>query len=153
MSNLTMPTLTVAFKQRASTSVARSQKGVVAFLIRDAAADAADLKYTLTSSAQIPQTLGTANQAAIRGSLLELPQFSHENHGNRFYRFVLEVPRLSGAVDHLPVIAREEVLNQMDLSGGERIEVRGQVRSFNNHSPTGQRLLIFVFASSVQTSR
>lgn len=47
----------------------------------------------------------TANQAAIRGSLLELPQFSHENHGNRFYRFVLEVPRLSGAVDHLPVIA------------------------------------------------
>ncbi len=34
----------------------------------------------------------TANQAAIRGSLLELPQFSHENHGNRFYRFVLEVP-------------------------------------------------------------
>ena len=66
MSNLTMPTLTVAFKQRASTTVARSQKGVVAFLIRDAAADAADLKYTLTSSAQIPQTLGTANQAAIR---------------------------------------------------------------------------------------
>ncbi len=56
-------------------------------------------------------------------------------------------------MDHLPVIAREEVLNQMDLSGGERIEVRGQVRSFNNHSPTGQRLLIFVFASSVQTSR
>ena len=38
MSNLTMPTLTVAFKQRASTSVARSQKGVVAFLIRDAVA-------------------------------------------------------------------------------------------------------------------
>ena len=37
MSNLTMPTLTVAFKQRASTTVARSQKGVVAFLIRDAA--------------------------------------------------------------------------------------------------------------------
>lgn len=57
----------------------------------------------------------TANQAVIRGTLLELPQFSHENHGNRFYRFVLEVPRLSGAVDHLPVIAREEALNQMDL--------------------------------------
>ena len=66
MSNLTLPTLTVALKQRASTTVARSQKGVVAFLIRDAAADAADLKYTLTSTAQIPQTLGTANQAAIR---------------------------------------------------------------------------------------
>lgn len=95
----------------------------------------------------------TANQAVIRGTLLELPQFSHENHGNRFYRFVLEVPRLSGAVDHLPVIAREEALNQMDLSGGTYIEVRGQIRSFNNHSAVGQRLLIFVFADSVQTSQ
>lgn len=66
MSNLTMPTLTVAFKQRASTSVARSQKGVVAFLIRDAVADEEAKTYTLTSTAQIPQTLGTANQAAIR---------------------------------------------------------------------------------------
>ena len=40
----------------------------------------------------------TANQAAIRGTLLELPQFSHENHGSRFYRFLLEVsvaPRLN----------------------------------------------------------
>lgn len=59
MSNLTMPTLTVAFKQRASTSVARSQKGVVAFLIRDAVADKEAKTYTLTSTAQIPQTLGT----------------------------------------------------------------------------------------------
>ncbi len=66
MSTLTMPTLTVAFKQRASTAVARSQKGTVAFLIRDAAANETALTYTLTSTAQIPKTLGTANQAAIR---------------------------------------------------------------------------------------
>ena len=37
MSNpLTMPTLTVAFQQRAQTAVARSQKGTVALLLRDA---------------------------------------------------------------------------------------------------------------------
>ena len=66
MSNLTMPTLTVAFKQRASTAVARSQKGTVALIIRDAVAAAKDLQYTLTSTAQIPATLGVANQASIR---------------------------------------------------------------------------------------
>lgn len=66
MSNLTMPTLTVAFKQRASTAAARSQKGIVALIIRDAAAAAKDLQYTLTFAAQIPASLGTANQAAIR---------------------------------------------------------------------------------------
>lgn len=50
-----------------------------------------------------------ANQITLRGSLLELPRLSHENHGSQFFRFVLEVPRLSGAVDRLPVIARGDV--------------------------------------------
>ena len=40
MSNLAMPKLTVAFKQAARTAVARSQKGIVALILRDAAADA-----------------------------------------------------------------------------------------------------------------
>ena len=40
MSNLAMPKLTVAFKQAASTAVARSQKGVVALILRDAVANA-----------------------------------------------------------------------------------------------------------------
>ena len=53
------------------------------------------------------------NYITIRGSLVELPQFSHENHGRKFYRFLLEVPRLSGAVDILPVIAEEGLLHQL----------------------------------------
>ena len=58
----------------------------------------------------------TTNSITIRGSLLSLPQFSHENHGKRFYRFTLEVPRLSGAVDLLPVIAPAQVLEAIDPS-------------------------------------
>ena len=38
----------------------------------------------------------SANHVTLRGSLYELPAFSHENHGKRFYRFSLEVERLSG---------------------------------------------------------
>ena len=45
------------------------------------------------------------NQITLRGCLLALPHLSHENHGKKFYRFTLEVPRLSGAVDLLPVVA------------------------------------------------
>lgn len=66
MSTLTMPTLMVAFQQRANTAVARSQKGTVAFVIRDAAANSADQTYALASTGQIPKTLGTANQDAVR---------------------------------------------------------------------------------------
>ena len=89
------------------------------------------------------------NQIRLRGNLLSLPEFSHENHGRRFFRFFLEVPRLSGAVDILPVITEERVLNAFDLSGGEMLSVTGQVRSHNETSETGRHLLIFVFASGI----
>lgn len=89
------------------------------------------------------------NQITLRGSLCGLPEFSHENHGRRFFRFFLEVPRLSGAVDTLPVIAEEAVLDAMDLSAGEMLTVTGQIRSHNERIGGRRRLLIFVFAGSI----
>ena len=91
----------------------------------------------------------TANHVVLRGSLGCLPQFSHENHGRRFFRFSLEVPRLSGTVDTLPVIAQEEILNEIDLSDGEMLTVTGQVRSHNLRENGRRRLLIFAFASHI----
>lgn len=90
-----------------------------------------------------------ANRITLRGELSALPEFSHENHGKRFFRFFLKVPRLSGAVDVLPVLAQEEILNSIDLSGGSMLTVEGQVRSHNIRSEERRRLLIFVFASCI----
>ena len=89
------------------------------------------------------------NQAHLRGNLLELPVFSHESNGKRFFRFFLEVARLSGAVDTLPVIIQQGCLNELDLSGGEMLDVVGQVRSHNLRTSTGRRLLIFVFGQTL----
>lgn len=91
----------------------------------------------------------TANQITLRGSLKSLPQFSHENHGLRFFRFLLEVPRLSGAVDILPVIAEEGILLGTDLSDGDMLTVAGQVRSHNVRTDGKRHLLIFVFANAI----
>ncbi|MBQ2892825.1 MAG: single-stranded DNA-binding protein [Oscillospiraceae bacterium] len=91
----------------------------------------------------------TVNQITVCGSLQALPEFSHENHGKRFYRFMLEIPRLSGAVDILPVIAPETVMNSIDLSGGEMLTVTGQIRSHNSRSNGVRHLLIFIFASDI----
>lgn len=91
----------------------------------------------------------TINSIFLRGSLRELPRFSHENHGRKFYRFYLEVPRLSGAVDVLPVLAEETVLNRMDLSGGEMLSITGQIRSHNIRTDGKRHLLIFVFARGI----
>ena len=91
----------------------------------------------------------TENTILLRGELVALPQFSHENHHKRFFRFELSVPRLSGAVDVLPVIADEHYLNAIDLSGGAMLEVQGQIRSHNLRENGTRRLLIFVFANSI----
>ena len=89
------------------------------------------------------------NIVTLRGSLQALPQFSHENHGKRFYRFCLEVPRLSGAVDILPVIAETSLLDSIDPTAGEMITVMGQIRSHNSRENGVRRLLIFVYAGAV----
>lgn len=89
------------------------------------------------------------NEIILRGTLQSLPQFSHENHGKRFFRFCLEVPRLSGAVDILPVVAEEQILSQIDPTGGEMLTVTGQIRSHNQREDGVRHLLIFVFALSI----
>ena len=89
------------------------------------------------------------NYVRLRGTLAELPRFSHENHGKRFYRFPLEVERLSGNVDVIPVLMEESVLCEMDLSGGNMLEVTGQIRTFNNHAAEGRKLVISVYAGAL----
>lgn len=92
----------------------------------------------------------TANRAELCGSFVTLPSPSHENHGQRFYHFYLRVERLSGYADVLRVVAPERVLYAADLDGGDMLWVRGQVRSYSEHTPEGRRLRIFVFAEQME---
>ena len=61
----------------------------------------------------------------------------------------MEVPRLSGTADILPVIAEDRILDSLDPSGGEMLTVSGSLRSHNLTEENRRRLLIFVFADSV----
>ena len=61
----------------------------------------------------------------------------------------MEVARLSGAVDLLPVVAEESLLNELDLSGGCMITVTGQIRTHNIRENGVRHLLIFVFAGQL----
>ena len=91
-----------------------------------------------------------ANRITLRGSLLSLPEYSHENHGRKFYRFYLEVARLSGVVDSLPIIAEESVMETVDLSAGEMLTVHGQIRSHNIRQENRRHLMIYVFATELR---
>ena len=87
----------------------------------------------------------TRNDLLLRGTAAAEPAFSHENHGQRFYRFPLPVRRLSGQADVLQVIATGEQLSHLLPLTGRRLEIQGQLRSFNNKSGQGSRLVISAF--------
>ena len=92
------------------------------------------------------------NQVTLRGLAEDAPALSHENHGESFYRFTLRVPRLSGQEDRLPVLVGESLLLQQPVQPGMHLTVFGQLRSFNNRSGEGSRLVISVFARMLAES-
>ena len=91
----------------------------------------------------------TANRIILRGNLASSPVFSHENHGRRFFRFALEVPRLSGTSDTLQVVAQEPLLASTELDSSPMLQVSGQVRSFNSRTEAGRKLVITVYAEQL----
>ena len=94
----------------------------------------------------------TGNHITLCGTLRALPEYSHSNHDRRFFRFALEVPRLSGTADVLPVVAAEDVLLNAELFAGGRFLVTGQLRSFNSRAQTGRKLILSVFAETLTTT-
>ncbi len=89
------------------------------------------------------------NFAELSGTLAALPLFSHENRGERFFTFPLSVRRLSGTVDTVNVIVRERQLRELFLQEGMRLHIFGQLRSFNNKSNTGAKLVISLLARDI----
>ena len=89
------------------------------------------------------------NECCFTGTVGSDPAFSHENHGEDYFRFPLRVERLSGAEDILPVLVSRTQLESCGVHAGERLSVAGEVRSFNNRSGTGSRLVLSIFARAL----
>lgn len=87
------------------------------------------------------------NSIHLHGRLAEPPELSHVNHDVEFYRFPLSAIRLSGAEDRLNIMVPRTLLERCgDLAPGREVTVRGEVRTFNNRSGQGSRLVISTFA-------
>ena len=88
------------------------------------------------------------NAALLEGEAAGVPAWSHENHEVNFYRFPIEVPRLSGQTDLLPVLIPESRLRE--IHSGQPLRIQGQLRSFNNRTGPGSRLVLTVYAQEIQ---
>lgn len=90
------------------------------------------------------------NYVELWGVAAGEPVFSHENHTRRFDKFPLRVERLSGQNDVPVIVASEALLRVCPVEEGQSLRIVGQLRSFNNKSGQGNRLVITVFAQSIE---
>ena len=91
----------------------------------------------------------TNNYVMLRGVMSEPPVFSHESREERFYQFSLEISRLSGVADTVHIVARQQLLAALTPEGEQKICVIGELRSFNNKSGSGPKLIITVYAKEI----
>ena len=85
-----------------------------------------------------------SNSVRLCGIPAGPPLYSHSSRGQEFYSFPLEVRRLSGNIDTLNILVRSRQLEALHTP--DRLLVEGQLRSFNNRSGVGARLVITVLA-------
>lgn len=90
------------------------------------------------------------NRIVLRGRAGGAPALSHRNHGVDYYVVPLRVPRLSGTDDVLNVVTAQP--DPAIWAPGSWVHVQGEVRSYNNRTGTGSKLVITVLARSAQPS-
>ena len=96
------------------------------------------------------QTGWNENRALLRGTAAAEPVFSHESHCVVYETFPLAVLRLSGSEDRINVLAPRPLLAEQPVTAGMALEVEGEVRSFNNKSGKGSRLVITLYAKALR---
>ena len=87
------------------------------------------------------------NKIVLAGLVTEEPTFSHEVHGEKFYRFRLLSSRKSGNCDVLMCTVPEIMKN--GINEGNMVKVFGEIRTRNVHEDDKNHLEITVFVKDV----
>ena len=91
----------------------------------------------------------TANAVKLCGVIDSEVVYSHSLFGEAFHQFFLLAPRLSGTMDRLPVTVSERLLDR-PMHCGTPLALTGQLRSYNKQVDGANRLILTVFAQSLE---
>ncbi len=90
------------------------------------------------------------NHGVWTGEVMGEPEFSHENHGEDFFRIPLRILRLSQCGDEINLLVPRGLLDKCAAAPGARVRAEGEVRSYNNRTGPGSRLVISAFARRLE---
>lgn len=89
------------------------------------------------------------NTVRITGTIVEGCVFSHEVYGEGFYTFRISSERLSDKADILPVTVSERLIDRELLQVGAKVDIVGQLRSYNNYAGKKNRLVLTIFSREI----
>ena len=89
------------------------------------------------------------NVITLVGTVETEAEYSHSVLEEQFFSFMLRVPRLSENDDLLPVTVSQRQLDTSLIKVGNKIKVKGQLRSYNKYTQTKTRLILTVFAKGI----
>lgn len=92
------------------------------------------------------------NRVYVCGTVVSDATFSHEVFGEGFYELFIEINRLSGQADVLPVTVSERLMGD-GLKKGDELCALGQFRSYNKLENGKSRLMLTVFVREILDNR
>ncbi|MGN0736031.1 MAG: single-stranded DNA-binding protein [Anaerovoracaceae bacterium] len=93
-----------------------------------------------------------SNIAELCGAVLSELKFSHKTYGEIFYTFVLGIERRSGYIDEINIMVSERLIFDNPPRINDFVEVKGQVRTYNELSEGRNKLNVVVFAKEIYLS-
>ena len=89
------------------------------------------------------------NRLSLTGTISSPVTFTHEVLGESFFEATIEVKRLSGMTDVIPLTVSDRLMCDAPLAEGEEVTVEGQFRSHNKTVGDKSKLLLTAFARDV----
>ena len=93
------------------------------------------------------------NQVVVIGTMENDPKYAYLSHGRVYYKGVINVPRLSGNVDHLPIVFPQKVVEELQKIGGQTIQVWGEIKTHNRKIGDKMSLVVELHADHVSAAR
>lgn len=84
------------------------------------------------------------NYVELTGEIVKEAAYSHSFGGEDYFVFPLRSLRLSGVEDVLNLVMSRNSMDLLDIKPGKKIGIIGEIRSYNNHSGIGSKLVITV---------
>jgi primosomal replication protein N len=98
------------------------------------------------------ETFSLNNVVKIGGTIASNLEFSHEIYDERFYKFFVDVERLSDLKDSLPVIVSERIIDINNINIGDSVLIEGQFRSYNELNDVKSKLVLSIFAKEIKVA-